>query len=224
MALYLNVPYEQKDQAKALGAKWDQIRKQWYVTNKFDYYKFFEWFPVVYEECDLICDCMYIVEVPRKCHKCKKETSIIGLAIQNYFSIKKDENGNLIDYKYHNEYLNFFSIDEEIDNTELKLSLKNKFRFYYSYSKRISDSYIANHCEHCGVIQGYYHLYEEPSGPFFDLDNADDELRRKVKLYRINFLEDGITIPEYTGDGFTPDQDMQVIKIDDLHIKAMDIY
>ena len=29
--IYLNVPYEEKEQAKKLGAKWDQGVKEWYV-------------------------------------------------------------------------------------------------------------------------------------------------------------------------------------------------
>lgn len=30
---YLNVPYSEKDEVKALGARWDMIRKMWYVTD-----------------------------------------------------------------------------------------------------------------------------------------------------------------------------------------------
>ncbi len=29
---YLNVPYEEREQAKAMGAKWDPERKKWYVV------------------------------------------------------------------------------------------------------------------------------------------------------------------------------------------------
>ena len=34
--LILNVPYREKDDAKALGAKWDPNIKKWYVRNKKD--------------------------------------------------------------------------------------------------------------------------------------------------------------------------------------------
>lgn len=30
---YINCPYEEKDEAKRLGAKWDSSRKKWYYTN-----------------------------------------------------------------------------------------------------------------------------------------------------------------------------------------------
>ncbi|WP_430601367.1 hypothetical protein IGJ01_000502 [Enterococcus sp. AZ089] len=31
--LYLTVPFEQKELAKQLGAKWDPKEKKWYVEN-----------------------------------------------------------------------------------------------------------------------------------------------------------------------------------------------
>ncbi len=32
-ATYLNVPYANKDEAKALGARWDRMKKQWYMPK-----------------------------------------------------------------------------------------------------------------------------------------------------------------------------------------------
>ncbi len=40
---YLNVPFAQKDAAKALGAKWDAINKQWYVPPDKDIALFSQW-------------------------------------------------------------------------------------------------------------------------------------------------------------------------------------
>lgn len=40
---YLNVPFPQKDKAKALGAFWDVERKSWYYTNPDDADKFKRW-------------------------------------------------------------------------------------------------------------------------------------------------------------------------------------
>ena len=31
MRTYLNCPFDEKDQAKALGARWDAAKKRWYV-------------------------------------------------------------------------------------------------------------------------------------------------------------------------------------------------
>jgi hypothetical protein len=41
--IYLNVPYAEKDAAKALGAKWDAERKKWYVPATKDSAEFAKW-------------------------------------------------------------------------------------------------------------------------------------------------------------------------------------
>lgn len=41
--VYLNVPYAQKDAAKALGARWDASKKKWYAPAKLDGLGFEQW-------------------------------------------------------------------------------------------------------------------------------------------------------------------------------------
>lgn len=45
MATYLNVPYSEKDQAKALGAKWDYDRGLWFVPINVMLEPFQKWLP-----------------------------------------------------------------------------------------------------------------------------------------------------------------------------------
>ena len=40
---YINCPYEEKDLAKALGAKWDIEEKKWFVPNGVDRNRFNRW-------------------------------------------------------------------------------------------------------------------------------------------------------------------------------------
>ena len=42
---YINVPFAQKDTAKALGAKWDASMKKWYVPADKDSAVFAQWSP-----------------------------------------------------------------------------------------------------------------------------------------------------------------------------------
>ncbi|STO96905.1 DUF5710 domain-containing protein [Helicobacter canis] len=42
--IYLNVPYNEKDEAKGLGAKWDKDKKQWYIPQV-DSTPFAKWLP-----------------------------------------------------------------------------------------------------------------------------------------------------------------------------------
>jgi hypothetical protein len=41
--IYLNVPFVEKDEAKALGARWDVDKKRWYVPSNKDVTLFAKW-------------------------------------------------------------------------------------------------------------------------------------------------------------------------------------
>jgi hypothetical protein len=43
MRANLKVPFAEKDEAKKLGARWDAVRKLWYVENKDDMAPFARW-------------------------------------------------------------------------------------------------------------------------------------------------------------------------------------
>lgn len=58
MRLYLNVPYSEKDEAKALGAKWNAKAKKW-----------------------------FIIEGKQKCWKCGNITTVVGFGIGEFVHI-----------------------------------------------------------------------------------------------------------------------------------------
>lgn len=43
MTTFLNVPYAEKDEARALGARWNPTRKKWYVPDGVDAAPFARW-------------------------------------------------------------------------------------------------------------------------------------------------------------------------------------
>ena len=45
MKTWLTVPYEEKDEAKRLGARWSPIEKRWYVENVENIGAFLKWIP-----------------------------------------------------------------------------------------------------------------------------------------------------------------------------------
>jgi len=47
MRINLNCPYAEKDEAKALGAKWDADRKVWYIQGVEDLTPFSKWIPLL---------------------------------------------------------------------------------------------------------------------------------------------------------------------------------
>jgi len=45
MRINLQTPFAEKDKAKALGARWDSVRKVWYVVDVADLTAFMRWIP-----------------------------------------------------------------------------------------------------------------------------------------------------------------------------------
>lgn len=49
MRVYLAVPYSEKDQAKALGARWDVEKRKWYLIDPENLDPFLKWTPECHE-------------------------------------------------------------------------------------------------------------------------------------------------------------------------------
>ena len=45
MRVNLEVPFQEKDQVRRLGGKWDNARKTWYVENVENLEDFLKWIP-----------------------------------------------------------------------------------------------------------------------------------------------------------------------------------
>ncbi|MCB5953265.1 DUF5710 domain-containing protein [Enterococcus sp. BWT-B8] len=159
--LYLNVPFNEKDEAKSLYAKWDNQKKQWYATKPEFYYKFRKWIPgsIVFTRD------VGILEGTTTCWKCKKKTKVFAFSADstNVFDVTEDRYINVIDETGYD--LQLWSISEDIPE-KIKEILTKEFGCKIKYSKTVNDTYFANVCNHCDSLQGNYFLYSEVDGPF----------------------------------------------------------
>ena len=130
----------------------------------------------------IITDHFYIVEGKRKCFACKHENTVIGFGIKNFIVINKQSN-------YYQSYHDDIHIicEPVITDKNFLTYLKNKYNYYLSKSIVVQNSYYANHCKNCSVIQSNFHLFEEVASPFF-LESENDA--KEFILYKINFKDD----------------------------------
>lgn len=185
--LYLNVPYEKKDEAKSLGAWWDAKVKKWFIPfykeDFKEYQPFFQWilgdsaFVVVpYEN-------LYIMETYKACWKCRKKTKVIAFSADHYVTLELDDDEILLEDYWvdyvgrENPYLLMFPETE----ADIPLCIKNYVKEHYHvedrYSKTLGKKQFANYCEHCNALQGNYHLFQEPSSPFWLSGNNEEQIR-----------------------------------------------
>lgn len=177
MPLILNVPYEERDDAKQRGALWDAQRKKWYVKNKKNYSDFIKWLPK--ETYYIICDYLYIIEGVQLCFKCGKETKVIGYGVENYFEFEVENECS--SFIYEEDEIRITSHIEPLPN-ELFKYLQVNYNYKIKYSKMKNDSYLANCCTNCDVLQGDFFLFDEVDSPFFI---HNEETASKLTLYRV---------------------------------------
>jgi hypothetical protein len=168
---YLSVPFEEKDEAKKLGAKWDISVKKWYIPDNINVDDFARWLikDNDYKKLKVISDKYYIVSGQHTCWKCKKETKVWSL--QLYKENKKPSYNSFIYY-----------INDLLDDV---LSEINRHTKYYKkdYSKTLNGYYYMNHCEHCSMKIGDFGLYEEPDGGFCVTCSED---KKFIKFHLVN--------------------------------------
>lgn len=198
MSLFLDVPYAEKDEAKALGARWNAKAKKWYTNvPREEYGKFAKWILRDMDDAIIATKYIFIVEGQHPCWKCGKSTRVIGLGISeavHIFNCKEGAQFELL--------ANYFDQGEELHLawTEHEENIPPKLRKYlmetYSvrtgYSKTLKRKCFANHCDHCGALQGNWFLFDEPDSPL-KLMAYDQELIEqadKLKIFRIPIADD----------------------------------
>lgn len=214
MSLLLNVPFAEKEEAKALGAHWNPELKKWHVNKKSNYPKFQKWFPD--NTWLIICGSLYIVEGYRRCWKCGRITRIIGFGFENYYELCDPEDSDF-DFIYHNGILHISAFFEPFPQCLLDY-IQERYNYKQAYSHTAKGYYMANTCDHCGSIQGNWPLFNEPDGLFFAFDRA---ITKNLTLNKISLIYD---LPIYDVDDMTYfDEQMSIknygelVKIGDLN-------
>lgn len=215
MSFFLNVPFGDKDSAKKLGAHWNPARKQWYVTDKFNYPKFQKWLPD--DTYIIVCDFLYIIEGHRKCHKCGKTTRVIAFGIENFY-----------EFAALNDVGTKFAYNEGVIRIvphlfpfpdKLLDYVSQKYNYHESYSRTLKASYLANNCEHCDALQGDWFLFEEPDSPFFIFNEEDASA---LTLHKIPLVND-IALSSAISMNFQPEDELiknysDILDLEDLKI------
>lgn len=174
----LEVPYSEKDEAKALGAKWNAALKKWYVPNGVDTGKFARWLPEPERASGITMMApVYLLKSKTTCWRCSDNAEVFCLASMGL--VDADEDGMELDMFV--QYSNLAKVPEQ-----LEALLKAQAPTYYpDYSKQTSSTYYLNHCQ-CGAKLGDFYLHEEPGGAFFPVEKEQAE---RVTLIALDGLE-----------------------------------
>ena len=76
----LNVPFHEKDDAKRLGARWDRVRKTWFLSDGTNVAPFTKWLP---QQPDINhrCSSYFIAQSTRICWHCNRDTRVFSFLL-----------------------------------------------------------------------------------------------------------------------------------------------
>lgn len=190
MKVILNVPFQEKDEAKNLGAIWDPARKTWYAKYG-EEEKFFKWInEEKSNEFNIKANYFYIAESITRCDSCRKQTKVFSYFIDIYETL------HVVEQFDGNENFKLFWIEEFNPSFISHISHLNQYAqmamLDHSRNYRISERSkgFLNHCERCNAAQSEFRLHNEPGEAFCPVELSDIEY---LKLYRIDqlFATDG---------------------------------
>jgi hypothetical protein len=174
----LEVPYSEKDLAKALGARWNPARKVWYVVDRNDLAPFAQWLPQP-PRINHRADSYILLESFRDCWKCGKRTCVFGFALprgcEQLEALEPDrefssdaeyeawlDGPDAIQWVAQPAAAVLYYITHISDSALLRMhSLTKRYRKDHSGG----TWYFMNHCEHCDAKLGDFETIEEFDAP-----------------------------------------------------------
>lgn len=175
----LQVPYHEKDEAKALGAYWDPKNKTWFVPPGKDVSDFERWI----FKYDVQAEYFYIAQSARICWKCHTQTSVYAIIVppNHQYSVFQNHSSN-IEWRVSKDE-SILSYVKDIHPSTLSILNEVIPNYKQAYSRTVEERYWINHCDHCKSKQGDFHLHEECDAPFLPLHESDGS---RINCYKIN--------------------------------------
>lgn len=192
MSLYLNVPYSEKDEAKALGARWNPEVKKWFVDlPREQYVRFSKWILRDTDDVTIATEYLYLVEGQQDCWRCGQPTRVVGLGIGEHLHLFDGPDGVesefVEDIFEFGEELHLAWAEESEIPPKLLRYLKERYSVRTGYSKTLERNCFANHCDHCGVLQGNWFLFQEPDSSLSSCVGGE-ELIKRMNLLKIKLI------------------------------------
>lgn len=141
-----------------------------------------------------------IVSGKQSCFRCKKQTKVSGLGlVENEIAFLDSPKKTLQDYGYDTYIVPWSKIIHQLPEALKKYILTN-YPVQYKYSKMIGESYYSNICEHCGILQGDFYVYEDTwhGSPF------NETLKSELVLERISLNNKSLTLNYFIESEVSP--------------------
>jgi hypothetical protein len=175
----LNVPFHEKDEAKALGARWDPQRRLWYVPDNIDSSPLLKWIPVS-QSPNIRAASYFLAEATRGCWRCPSQTRVFGIVLppgHEVLYVDDDPTGDHWEVADEPTMLSYISFLAD----PIPARLSNLAPLYrIDYSQTTESFYWMNHCDRCGVKLGDFDTIEE-FGAALSPTTAEEAARVRIR-------------------------------------------
>lgn len=165
----LVVPFAEKDEAKALGARWDGITRVWYVPIGKDPTSFDRWLPKVIEP-GVRARNYYISQSSTPYWQCKGVTRVHGFILSGSYEVSEwiegeddDDDGNIVWSEWTDTTV--LSYVRGLPDAVIQRVKQVSPHWYMDSSRIVSEAYLINHCENCKAKLGDFETIQEVDSP-----------------------------------------------------------
>ncbi len=161
----LQVPFNEKDEARRLGARWDPAARVWYVPANLDGAPFEKWRPRPAQP-NIRAPRYFLATTTRDCWRCMASTRVVAIVLpEDHEALyvgddPADDAWQLFGLPVVLSYVEYLADSEA---ARLK-SLAPHYRI--DLSQTTGTSYWMNHCEHCAAKLGDFETVCEYGGAF----------------------------------------------------------
>lgn len=128
----------------------------------------------------------FVAHNTTECWRCTKPTKVWGFFLpegHHVYDPDEDENPSNPQNWYQSGSVASLPFVVSLCDNALRRIGRLAPQYKLAYSKMADTRYYMNHCEHCGVKQGDFKMYQEPHGAFFPMDEAE---AARITVYRVN--------------------------------------
>ncbi|WFQ79657.1 DUF5710 domain-containing protein [Xenorhabdus sp. SF857] len=182
----LNVPDEEHEKARKLGAHWDAAAQIWYIDDSFDPTPFMNWLPFY----NVHAAFWYLAQTRTPCPHCQEHTTVTAFMLPAGHNMLEadddddddDETHTEVDYSEQDSPAFLFYV---ADIPTMVRSVLPGFHHTLrkAVSQRLRRQHWINHCEHCDAQQDDTDMFAEIGGAFFP---DSKEQAAAIQLHRID--------------------------------------
>ncbi|MBS0393056.1 MAG: conjugal transfer protein TraC [Proteobacteria bacterium] len=177
----LRVPYQEKNHAKRLGARWDAQARVWFVPEDLDPTRFQRWWPPVPEP-NVRGPAYFLAASASRCWRCSVRSRVHGFILPaGHETLFDDDESDDWTWELAEEPSILCYVDWLAPAVAQRVAALTP-HYRIGHSRLTGSQYWMNHCDHCGAEFDDHETFCEPGQGFLAFTREDAQ---RVELQHV---------------------------------------